>query len=76
MLSLLHSYSQVRERRIQRVSKNVTLEEAPVFNPTEEVSFAFATMKRQTMDCFTSSLVNNDVLLTEKNMLNGLSGVQ
>ncbi|KAJ0258766.1 inactive lysine-specific demethylase JMJ19 [Hirschfeldia incana] len=27
---------EVRERRIQRVSNNVTLEEAPVFNPTEE----------------------------------------
>ncbi|KAG2326440.1 hypothetical protein Bca4012_035387 [Brassica carinata] len=27
---------EVHERRIQRVSKNVALEEAPVFNPTEE----------------------------------------
>ncbi|KAF8084870.1 hypothetical protein N665_0694s0004 [Sinapis alba] len=27
---------EVHERRIQRVSKNVSLEEAPVFNPTEE----------------------------------------
>ncbi|CAH8315662.1 unnamed protein product [Eruca vesicaria subsp. sativa] len=27
---------EVQEKRIQRVSKNVSLEEAPVFNPTEE----------------------------------------